>query len=97
MNAIKQVRHYLIRHPQTPSANVLRRLVIALGEERAFPICELYEMDLESFDLALELMQDWRLDRHYAARIRLFDTVLADVPAQLEEPSDRAVPIVATI
>ncbi len=96
MNAIKQVRLYLIRNPQTPSANVLRRLTTALGEEREFPICELYEMDLESFQLAVELLQDWRLDRHYAARIRLFDTVLADVPAQAEAPAGLASSIVPT-
>jgi len=30
--------------------------------------------------LALDLLRDWRLDRHYAARIKLFDVVLAGVP-----------------
>jgi hypothetical protein len=81
MNAIKKVRRYLIRNSDAPSSQVLRRLTTALGEEREFPIFELYEMDLEAFELAVELLQDWRLDRYYASRIRLFDTVLADVPA----------------
>ncbi len=28
---------------------------------------------LEAFELGIELLCDWRLDRYYAARIRLFD------------------------
>jgi hypothetical protein len=43
----------------------------------------LYELDLEAFELAIELMRDWRLDRYYAARLRLFDTILADVLPEL--------------
>ena len=29
---------------------------------------------------AIDLMKDWRLDRYYAARIKLFDVVLNEVP-----------------
>jgi hypothetical protein len=86
MNAIKKVRRYLVRNPEAPSSLVLRRLATALGEEREFAIFELYEMDLEAFDLAVELLQDWRLDRYYASRIRLFDTVLEDAPAEAHRP-----------
>ena len=81
MNAIKKVRHYLLQHPDTPAAGVLRRLIVTLGEEGDFPLSELYGVELEAFDLAMELLRDWRLDRHYAARIKLFDVALADVPA----------------
>ena len=40
---------------------------------------ELYSLPLDEFELAIRLMRDWRLDRYYAARIRLFDVVLHDV------------------
>ena len=76
MNAIKQVRKYLEKHPAKIESQVLARLVAALAEERLFPLSELYQLDLEAFELAIELLKDWRLDRYYAARIHLFDVVL---------------------
>jgi hypothetical protein len=77
MNAIKQVRKYLEQHPDRKSSRFLAELVEALGEEREIPLRDLYNLDQEAFDLAIELMKDWRLDRYYAARIKLFDVVLA--------------------
>jgi hypothetical protein len=78
MNAIKEVRKYLLKKPGTPSAGVLARLVAAVGDEAEFPLRHLYELDHEAFELAIDLLRDWRLDRYYAARIRLFDVVLND-------------------
>jgi hypothetical protein len=82
MNAIKQVRRYLEQHPNRKSSLVLANLVEALGEEREIPLRDLYELDQEAFELAIELIKDWRLDRYYAARIRLFDVVLAGLPGR---------------
>lgn len=80
MNAIKEVRKYLQRHPGTPEAKVLSRLTAAIAEEKQFQLQELYEIDGEAFELAISLLQDWRLDRYYAARIKLFDAVLSELP-----------------
>lgn len=80
VNAIKKVRRYLLKHPDAPASGVLRRLIVTLGEEGEFPLSQLYGIELEAFELAMELLRDWRLDRHYAARIKLFDVALADVP-----------------
>lgn len=80
VNAIKQVRKYLLKHPKSPSSAVLRRLTSAVAEEAQFPLGELYQLDAEAFDLAMELLRDWRLDRYYAARIKLFDVVLEGLP-----------------
>jgi hypothetical protein len=44
----------------------------------------LYELDQHAFDLAIELLRDWRLDRYYAARIKLFDVALSGVMGQPE-------------
>ena len=76
MNAIKQVRSFLLEQPDTPSAHGLACLTEALAQEGEFPLATLYELDAEAFDLAIELLRDWRLDRYYAARIKLFDAVL---------------------
>jgi hypothetical protein len=84
MKAIKEVRKYLQSHPGTPDSQILSRLAAALGDEAAFPLGELYELDGEAFELAIELMRDWRLDRYYAARIKLFDAVLGGAAAGVE-------------
>ncbi|MGE5665616.1 MAG: hypothetical protein ACM3ZD_03195 [Betaproteobacteria bacterium] len=80
MHAIKSVRKYLQSHPDSADAAVLRRLIAALGEEREFKLAELYGLEREAFELAMELLSDWRLDRYYAARIKLFDVVLGSEP-----------------
>jgi hypothetical protein len=90
MNAIKQVRKYLEQHPNRKSSLVLANLVEALGEEREIPLRDLYELDQEAFELAIELIKDWRLDRYYAARIRLFDVVLAGLPGRGKPGPDDA-------
>jgi len=90
MNAIKQVRKYLEQHPNRKSSFFLANLVEALGEEREIPLRDLYELDQEAFELAIELIKDWRLDRYYAARIRLFDVVLAGLPGRGEPGPDDA-------
>jgi len=85
MNAIKEVRKYLLRNSGSASSTVLARLIAAIAEESEFPLGELYALDAEAFDLAIELMKDWRLDRYYAARIKLFDTVLEEMPSESAE------------
>jgi hypothetical protein len=82
MNAIKQVRKFLLAQPDSPAAVSLSRLAESLARESDYPLRELYELDADAFDLAIELLRDWRLDRYYAARIKLFDVVLKDASGE---------------
>ncbi len=79
MNAIKAIRKHLEKNPDAPSSKALARLVAALAEERSYPLAELYAMDYDAFEMALDLLRDWRLDRYYAARMKLFDFALSAV------------------
>ena len=79
MNAIKAIRKHLEKNPDAPSSKALARLVAALAEERSFSLAELYTMDYQTFEMALDLLRDWRLDRYYAARLKLFDFVTSAV------------------
>jgi hypothetical protein len=79
MNAIKAIRKHLEKHPDTPSSKALARLVAALAEEKSYSLAELYAMDYATFEMAVELLRDWRLDRYYAARLKLFDFALSTV------------------
>ncbi|MFN9807413.1 MAG: hypothetical protein ACK56N_13435 [Betaproteobacteria bacterium] len=83
MNAIKKVRRFMEARPHSNEAKVLALLAASLAGEKSFPLGDLYELDLEAFELAIELMRDWRLDRYYAARLRLFDTILVEVLPEL--------------
>jgi hypothetical protein len=79
MNAIKSIRKHLEKQPDAPSSKALARLVAALAEEKSYSLAELYDMDYQAFEMALELLRDWRLDRYYAARLKLFDFALSNV------------------
>ncbi|MDO5693162.1 MAG: hypothetical protein Q4G70_11935 [Pseudomonadota bacterium] len=73
MRAIKEARKYIERKPENDDAKTLSRLVLALESEIDFPITDLYKLDIARFKLALEILDEWRLDRHYASKARLFD------------------------
>ena len=73
MRAIKEARKFIERSPKQPQAMTLSRLVLALESEGDFAIADLYQLDGERFKLALEILDEWRLDRHYASKAKLFD------------------------
>ncbi|AVO35604.1 hypothetical protein [Ottowia oryzae] len=73
MRAIKEARKFIERSPKQPQAMTLSRLVLALESEGDFAIADLYQLDSERFKLALEILDEWRLDRHYASKSKLFD------------------------
>jgi hypothetical protein len=93
MNAIKKVRRYMQAHPKADASRVLAHLAACLADERAFPLSELYGLDMEAFDLAIELMRDWRLDRYYAARLKLLDTILVDVLPEIASEVGSVAPV----
>ena len=95
MNAIKQIRKYLEKDPQSEAAKILARLTAALAEEGQFSLADLYRLDYEAFNLAIDLLKDWRLDRYYAARIRLFDVVLNQVQPEADAAAANGTPAAA--
>ncbi len=76
MRAIKEARHLIEKAPDDASAQILARLVVALETEVNFSISDIYKLNREQFDLALRILQEWRLDRYYAGKARLFGTAL---------------------
>lgn len=73
MRAIKAARKFIEDHPGDPGAGVLADLVLALERESGFELAALYTLDLERFGLAIRLLDEWRLDRFYLGKARLFD------------------------
>ena len=83
MHAIKQIRKYLEKNPTSESGRALAAFANALAEEREFPLSDLYRLSYEEFELAIDLLKDWRFDRYYAAETKLFDVELRDVLPQV--------------
>lgn len=73
MLAIQRLQRYLQANPNSKQAPGLAHLVRCLTENRVYPLQQLYQLDYEAFELALELMNDWRLDRHYATDLKLIE------------------------
>ena len=73
MNAIKEARQIITADPASDASRTLARLVLALESEADFPLANLYALDLKSFGLAMEILNEWRLDRYYARKGKLLD------------------------
>ena len=76
MHAIKRARKFIEGNPSDASAKILSRLVLALESEGEFLIEDIYQLDMDCFDLALEILREWRLDRYFAGKAKLFDTAM---------------------
>lgn len=73
MRALKKARKLIETQPDQPAAAILSALVVALEAEQPYAISDLYRLDYDTFQLALELLQEWRLDRYYTSKVRLLD------------------------
>ncbi|MES2786600.1 MAG: hypothetical protein V4684_14150 [Pseudomonadota bacterium] len=83
MRTIKSARRLIENNPDEPAARILARLVLSLETEGTFKLNDLYSLSPEHFDLAIDVLRDWRLDRYYMSKAKLFD-----VSWQLQELQD---------
>ena len=74
MLAINNARKLIEANPSDPSAQIVAELVLALQGESSISVAQLYSLDNKHFELMLEILDEWRLDRHYASKLRLIDT-----------------------
>ncbi len=73
MRALKQARKLIEKKPESPAAQALSSLVVALESETPFALQSLYQLDYDDFELALDVLKEWRLDRYYSSKVRLLD------------------------
>lgn len=67
-NAVKNIAKYVRKHPEDMASTTLRDLCIALESSGNFNLGCIYDLDKKTFDLALELLEEWRFDRHVFER-----------------------------
>ena len=85
MQIIKEVRRFVESDPSNPAAQILARLVLALESESDFAITDIYKLDFNRFQMALQILHEWRIDRYFAGKAKLFDVALQAVEMQ-EKP-----------
>ena len=82
MQIIKEARRFVELNPTNPSAQILARLVLALESESDFAISDIYKLDFDRFHMALQILEEWRIDRYFAGKAKLFDIALQVVEMQ---------------
>ena len=87
MNAIKEVKKRIAREPFTPVAKTFADLVLSLESNVPFSLERLYDLGLDDFDLALQVLRQWRLDRYYAGKAKLYDFALQLRQLDAQEPA----------
>ncbi len=73
MLAIKKARKLIEANPADAVSKTLADLVLALESETPFLLADIYELDYKRFEIALEILAEWRMDRYYAKKLRLVD------------------------
>lgn len=76
MRAVKKARKFILAHPEHPTSEVLTQLILSLETESEFKLQKIYQLNLSDFDLAIEILQEWRLDRYYEGKSKLIDAAL---------------------
>lgn len=67
-NAVKTIAKYIRRNPASEEARILTDLCGALESKAPFELERLFGMKSKAFELAMELLDEWRFDQHIAER-----------------------------
>lgn len=67
-NAVKTIAKFIKNNPGSIGEEILRGLCTALENQEPFEIHRIYELDKKPFEMALDLLEEWRFDRHVVAR-----------------------------
>ena len=76
MRAIKKARKIIETDPSSAEAKALTSLILALETDANFSFKQLYELQMKDFDLMIEVMKDWRLDRYYEGKAKAISTAI---------------------
>lgn len=74
MRAIKKVKKIIEKSPNSFEGLTFAKLILALESDELFAVSDLYKLNSNDFDLAVELMKDWRIDGFYVGKAKAFDT-----------------------
>ncbi|QEL56239.1 hypothetical protein [Chromobacterium paludis] len=79
MNAAKKIRRFIEEGHDPQQMLVLKELAAALEMGRSFDLSQLYDIDMRYFDVAIDLLKDWRFDHHISSRSKLLEQLLTEI------------------
>ncbi len=85
MSAFKEARKVIEKDPSSRDAQIFSYLIVALEMGHEFLLSELYKLDYGRFKLALRVIDEWRNDRFFRSKVKLYDFAW-----QVKEQSDSA-------
>jgi hypothetical protein len=74
MRAIKQAKKLIEQNANSAVGLTFSKLILSLESDIEFSLRDLYSLDTAEFDLAIEVLRDWRIDRFYIGKAKAFDT-----------------------
>jgi hypothetical protein len=76
MRAIKKARKIIEKDPSSETAQALTSLILSLETDADFSLKKMYSLSMNDFELMLEVMSDWRLDRYYEGKAKAINTAI---------------------
>ncbi len=67
-NAVKSIAKFVSKNQDDESVLILRELCDALELGKSFELARLYDLPPKAFELAMDLLSEWRFDRHVTER-----------------------------
>lgn len=75
MSKLTDLEKRFLNGPVDSDLKILKKLVKALCVEGKFNISDLYELSLNDFNLAIETLKSWRLDRYTKTKERIMELI----------------------
>lgn len=79
-NAAKRIRKLMDDNPDCRQLDILKQLALALQLKHDFNVHLLYEIDYSYFNIAMQLLEDWRLGHHIETRSKLMEKLFCEYP-----------------
>jgi hypothetical protein len=76
MRAIKKARKFIETDPTSDVSVALSKLILALENDQDFSLKPMYDLGMDDFNLLIEVMKDWRLDRFYEGKTKAISIAL---------------------
>lgn len=82
MSTLKDLEKRFLNGPVNSDLVILKKFVKVLCVEGKFNLSDLYELQLNDFELAIATLKSWRLDRYTKTKERITELVCApsDLP-----------------
>lgn len=88
MSRLKDLEKRFLNGPVNSDLNTLKELVKALCTGGNFNFSDLYALPLNDFELAIETLKGWRLDRYTKTKERITELICQPRDKPLSRPEE---------